>query len=99
MVRLGWRVNWVFVRTKFARCRHPELLDEIDQKEHVSIITKVGFILTERLRTKVPAVPYGCHSISVCRTQVHLSPTSPSQTAPPELACFLWLLEQFSWAF
>lgn len=93
-------VNWVFVRTKLARCRHPELLGEIDQKENVSIITKVEHILTERLRTKDPAVPYGCHSTSVCRIQVHLSTISPSQMAPPKLAGFLWLLGgQISWAF
>lgn len=83
MVRLGWHVDGVFVGAKLDRCRHSVLLDEIDQKELVSIITKSGYILTERLRTKISAIAYGCHPVSGCRIQAHLNTVSPSQMVTP----------------
>jgi hypothetical protein len=45
MVRLGLKGRQVFVKTKLARCRHPEVLDEIDQMDLVLITTKSTYIL------------------------------------------------------
>lgn len=57
MVRLGSHVRQVLVRRKLARCRHPELLDEIVQMGLPSIIAKVQVhTLTGRFKTKISLI-------------------------------------------